>query len=326
MALSDLAVYSEYVYTSFTEVLRQNINLFNAASNNTILLRSAAHVGDFSDEVFWAKVDGLVRSRNPYSDGNVSEKQLRQLVDTMVKIARGTPPVRIDPGMLKWIQRSPEEAGAVLGRQLAVDTLADMVNTAIGAGVAALEQIPAVYLDRTAETNPKMTFAAFNDGQAKFGDASGLIAAWIMHSKPLFDIYGQALTNSEQLFQYGNVQVRRDPFGRMMIVTDSPNLVELNTVPNPDVNEYFSLGLTQNAIVVDQNNDFTANEETKNGGENIRKTYQAEWSYELGIKGFAWDKTNGGKAPNDAAIFSSGSWDRTVTSHKDLAGVLMRTR
>jgi hypothetical protein len=326
MALSDLAVYSEFVYTTFTEVLRQNVALFNSASNNTILLRSASHVGDFSDEVFWAKVDGLVRSRNPYTNGAVSEKNLAQLTDTMVKIARGTPPVRIDPGMLKWIQRSPEEAGAVLGRQLAVDTLADMVNTALGAGVAALEQIPAVYLDITGETVKTMTFGTFNTGQAKFGDASSQIAAWVMHSKPMFDIYTQALANSEQLFQYGNVQVRRDPFGRTMIVTDSPALTEINVVPDPDVAEYFTLGLTQNAIVVDQNGDFTANEETKNGNENIVKTYQAEWSYELGVKGFAWDKVNGGKAPNDAAIFSSGSWDRTATSHKDLAGVLVRTR
>lgn len=319
MALSDLAVFSEYVYTSQTEVLRQQIDLFNAATRGAIILQSAAHVGDYSDATLWAKIAGLVRRRDAYGSGAVTAKNLAMLVDTMVKVAAGTPPVNMPPGMFEWIQKSPEEGGAVVGQQLAVDTLADMLNTAILGGVAALSGVAAVVKDGTAGT---ATAGSFNAAQALFGDAYQQIACWVMHSKPLFDIFGAAFTNTEGLFTFGSVNVRTDPFGRAFVVSDSPAL--FNATPNPD--QYNTLGLVPGAIRVHQNGDFTDNLETSNGDENIQRTYQAEWSYELGVKGFAWDKTTGGKSPNDAALGTSANWDRYATSAKDLAGVLLKTQ
>lgn len=323
MALSDLAVYSEYAYSSMTEVLRQQIDLFNAASGGAIVLGSAAHQGDFSDTAFFGKVDGLVRRRNAYGTGTVSEKVMRHLVDTMVKIAAGTAPVRLDPGQFKWIQQNPEVAGAALGQQLAVDTLADMLNTGLGAFYAATVQVAANVLDVTARTPPadKLSFGILAEATGKLGDQSGgAITAWIMHSVPMFDLYANQLTNAERLFTYGPVNVIRDPFGKLLVMTDSPSLV---TAGSPNV--YHTLGLKPAAIRVHQNNDYTANEETKNGGENIIRTFQAEWSYELGIDGFAWDKTNGGKSPTDAALLTSTNWDRYATSNKDLGGVIIES-
>ena len=323
MALSDLAVYSEYAYSSMTEVLRQRIDLFNAATGGAITLRSAAHQGDFSDVAFFAKISGLVRRRNSYGSGSVAEKNLAHLVDTMVKVAAGTPPVRLDPGQFKWIQQNPEVAGAALGQQLAVDTMADMLNVGLGASYAALSAQTDVVYDATGNTSPENTlsFGNLNNGQAKFGDQASTISAWVMHSKPMFDLYGKNLTNSASLFTYGNINVMRDPFGKLLVMTDSQNLV-IAGAPN----NYAVLGLVPGAVIIDQNNDFTANEEAKNGGENIIRTYQAEWSYNVGVKGFAWDKANGGKSPNDAALLTSTNWDRYATSHKDLAGVIVKTK
>lgn len=142
-----------------------------------------------------------------------------------------------------------------------------------------------------------------------------------MHSKSAFDIYGEALTNATRLFVFGNVRVIEDGFGRPLVVSDSPNLVTTGT---PDT--YAALGLTPGAILVSQNGDFTDNVETKNGDENIVRTYQAEWSYNVGVQGFAWDKTNGGKSPTNAALGTATNWDRYATSHKDLAGVLVKAQ
>lgn len=326
MALSDLTVYSEYVYDSMTEILRQQIELFNAASGGAIVLGADSVQGDFSDKVFWAKISGLVRRRNAYGTGAVSEKVMTDLVDTMVKVASGTPPVRLDPGQFNWIKKNPEEAGAMMGQQLALDNLADMLNTALGAGYAALGQIAAVNTSIMTATAPAdlLSFGALNTAQAKFGDAAGSIVAWVMHSKPLFDLYGKSLTNSERLFVYGNVNVSRDPFGKLLIATDSPQLAFTDTVPEPDVPGYAILGLVPGALMITQNPDFYANEDTSNGDENITKTYQAEWSWNLGIKGFAWDKGNGGKSPANAALFLATNWDRIATSDKDLAGVVLK--
>ena len=323
MALSDLAVYSEYAYASMTEVLRQRIDLFNAATGGAITLRSAAHQGDFSDVAFFAKISGLVRRRNSYGSGSVAEKKLAHLVDTMVKVAAGTPPVRLDPGQFKWIQQNPEVAGAALGQQLAVDTMADMLNVGLGASYAALSAQTAVVYDATGNTLPENTlsFGNLNNGQAKFGDQASTISAWVMHSKPMFDLYGKNLSNAERLFNYGNINVMRDPFGKLLVMTDSQNLVITGTP-----NNYAVLGLVPGAVIIDQNNDYTANEEAKNGDENIIRTFQAEWSYNVGVRGFAWDKTNGGKSPNDAALLTATNWDKYATSHKDLAGVVVKVK
>lgn len=320
MALSDLAVFSEYAYSTMTEMQSQQIELFNAATRGGLVLQSGSHQGDYSDAAMWAKISGLVRRRNAYGSGAVSEKVLTQLTETSVKVAAGTPPVRIDPGMMKWIQRSPEEAGVVVGKQMAEDSVADMLNTAVLVYVAAISQVANVVYDHSATGT--MSLIALNKGVAKFGDRSNAIVAWIMHSKSAFDIYGEALTNATRLFVFGNVRVIEDGFGRPLVVTDSANLI--NVVPTPDV--YMALGLTPGAVLISQNGDFTDNIQTSNGNENITRTYQAEWTYNASIQGFAWDKTNGGKSPTNAALGTATNWDRYATSDKDLAGVLVKAQ
>ena len=327
MALSNLAVYSEYAYQSMTEVLRQQVDLFNAATGGAITLRSAAHQGDYSDVAFFGSISGLVRRRNAYGSSAVAGKTMAHIVDTMVKVAAGTPPVSLDPGQFKWIQMNPEVAGAALGQQLAIATMADMLNVALGASYAALSGVSAVVHDATGLTAPEdtMSFSNLNRGQAKFGDMSSQITAWVMHSKSMFDLYSKNITNSGSLFTYGNINVLRDPFGKLLIMTDSPALF-LDEAGGVGVDYYAALGLVPGAIIVDQNNDFDFNEESKNGSDNITRTYQAEWSYNVGVKGFAWDKTSGGKSPTDAALVIATNWDRYATSHKDLAGVIVKVK
>lgn len=318
MALSDLAVFSEYTYTAMIETIAQQIELFNAASRGCISLVGGANQGDYSDKVFFKRVSGLVRRRNAYGSGTVSGKKLEQLVDTMVKVAAGTPPVSLDPGQFKWIQMNPEEAGAALGQQLAQDALADMLNTGVLCCVSALSQVTAVKTDVTAATDKAFSLPNQISAVAKFGDRYKDIAAWICHSAPIHSLFAANVTNANSLFTYGSVNVIGDPFGRVYVVSDSNSLVTAGTP-----NKYSSLALVPDAIHVEQNNDFTDNMDTKNGDENIARTYQAEWTYNVGIRGFSWDKTNGGKSPADAALGTSTNWDKYVSSDKDVAGVIL---
>lgn len=318
MALSDLAVFQEYAQTSMTETQDQAIDKFNGSVRGGIILTSKAHEGDFSQTAIWAKIQGLVRRRNSYGSGAVAPKVLSQLVQTSVKVAAGTPPIEINPGMLKWIQKSPEEAGVVIGRQMAEDSLADMLNVGLMIYVAGVGNVSTNVHDGTAAT---ASLGALNTTASKFGDRSQDIVAWVTHSKVAFDIYGQALANQERLFQFGNVQVVSDGFGRPIIMTDSPSLITTGT---PDT--YHTCGLASGGVIVEQGNEFTDNIETKNGDENILRTYQAEWTYQLGMKGFTWDTATGGKSPADAALGTAANWDQLSTSHKDLAGVLLNSQ
>jgi hypothetical protein len=312
MALSDLVVFEEYAYSSMSEMLDYNVDLFNQATRGGMVLRTVAHQGDFSEQAMWAKLSGLVRRRDAYGSGSLSEKTLQHITETSVKVAAGINPVRIDPSMLRWIQRSPQEAGSTVGMQMAKDSMADMVNTAIAAYVAAVSAHSEVYYDD--DDDNTLTLAILNKIRALFGDRASDVVCWVMHSKSLFDLYGTALANSGYLFEFGNVKVAQDGFGNPFVVTDAPSLV--------DGENYYVLGPTAGAIVVDQNNDFEQNTQTNNGDENITRTYQAEWSFNLGLKGYAWDKTSGGKSPDDTALATGTNWDKFVTSFKDTAGVL----
>jgi len=316
MSLSDMQVFTEYAKTTLTETIAQEVQKFNAASNGAIVLRSSAHDGDYSDLSLYGAISGLVRRRNAYGSGAVGAVNLTQLLDTSVKVAAGTPPVNIDPGMFKWIQKSPEEAGVVIGAQLAEGQLQDMLNTGLLALRSATGAIAGIVHDVSAGGSPTASLTHLNGAAAKFGDASQKLVAWVMHSKPMFDIYATALANAERLFQFGNVRVIEDGFGRPLIVTDSPALLSTT---------YRTFGLVSGGLMVDQNNDFTSNVETTNGDENIQRTYQAEWSYNVGLRGFKWDKANGGASPNDTALGTATNWDRYATSDKDLAGVQLIT-
>jgi hypothetical protein len=114
----------------------------------------------------------------------------------------------------------------------------------------------------------------------------------------------------------------QDGFGRLMFMTDSPSLV--NTTPDPDT--YNILGLVPGALMVEDNGDLFTNIETSNGEENIQRTMQSEFTYNVGVKGYSWDKTNGGASPAEAALGTGTNWDKVVSDNKDTAGVLITSQ
>ena len=318
MSLSQLQRFNDQVYTMVTEMVDQNVRLFNDASNGGLILKSGANPGDYSDEALWAKVANMVIRRDVYASGTVPSASLAHLLKTSVKVAAGTPEISIDQAALDWINRDPDEYALVISEQLAEDILADMLNVAISSCVAATGAVTECVYDATAGTADLSTL---NSGAALFGDASSKINVWCMHSKVMHDIWGAAIANANQLFSYGTVQVLQDAFGRPLIMSDSPALV---TAGAPDT--YHTIGLVQGGVIVEDNGDFNSETPVATGNTNIKRTFQAEWSYNLGIKGYAWDKAAGGASPSDAALATATNWDRYATSHKDLAGVLINSQ
>lgn len=345
MALKDLDVFARHVYLTMTEMQDQAIDKFNGAtSGGLILTAGSGNRGDYDAEIIWAKIQGLVRRRNAYGSGAQTKKKLTQLVANSIKIAAGTPPVEIDPGMLKWIKKSPEEAGAVIGKQMAEDRVADMLNTAITAYIAAVgsaagasQAFKLIKDISTDESSGAVTptianqasFQALLQTARLFGDRAAALKVWLMHSNCLFDIHGNNLANKERLFTFGGVNVWDDGFGRTLVVTDSPSLVQTATGGKHD--KYYILGLAAGAAIVETNSDeYTDNIDTRNEDENITRTYQAEWTYNVSVQGYKFDTTKLGSAmsssptsPTDAIIGASGNWSPYATSHKDTAGVIL---
>ena len=335
--LNSLKVFSQYAKGSMTETLQQQVDKFNAASNGAIVLVVKKNDGDFSDVSFWKRMENLVRRRDAYGAGAVTALDLEQLAETSVKVAAGTPPVNIPPSRMKWILKEPKEQAVVYGQQLAVTMLADMLNTGVGAVRAAmLNSDLGIYTDGRAA---KLSWVAMNNATRPFGDRASRIAAWIEHSLPVFDLMEGNLTNAAQLFTWDTVRVIGDPLGRPLVITDSPSLVRAGGIDDGDgssadgdaggsvaIPSYYSIGLVPGAVMVEDNDDFEQNIDTRNGDENIARTIQSEWSYNVAIKGFAWDKSAGGKSPTTAALTTATNWDKVATDVKDLPGVILETK
>ena len=102
-----------------------------------------------------------------------------------------------------------------------------------------------------------------------------------------------------------------------MIITDAPALRETGTGADVKV-----LSLVDGAIIVHDAGDLVSNIETANGSYRIVTTFQADYTFGLGLKGYAWDTTSGGKSPTDAEIATGSNWDKIATNVKHTAGVL----
>lgn len=317
MALSDMQVFNDEMYTTITETLDQQIDLFNAASRGAIQLKSARNAGNYAEEAFYQAFTTQSRRRDPSVDSAVTAQDLSQANHVSVKVGGANGPFAFDPGQFAWIQRSPEEAALVIGEQVAQAIMKDMLNTSVGCAQAAISNQGNLAYDGTAGT---LDIGDLNSGAALFGDKAQDILAWVMYSKPYHDLLGTAITNSNDLFSFGSINVVQDGFGRPLIVADIPALYLDDTTDN-----YYTLGLVGGGIQVEDNGDFFSNVQTNNGQTNIGRTWQSEYSFNVKLKGYSWDKTNGGAAPTDTELFTGTNWDQVASYGKDTAGVMVTT-
>lgn len=306
-----------FAQSGYIETLTQAIDKFNAGSANTINLKSQAKMGDFDYSAFFKKAGNTVSRQDLSSTAAVASMILTQDQIVSVKLNRKVGPFEITRSAFLKPGFNPDLLSYEFGKTAAVDALADMLNTGISAGATALSQHADVSVDASTGTISASTLV---DGMAKFGDQAQRIQAFVMHSKVFFDLMKNQVNPASAPFTIaGAVMQGATPasFNRPIIVTDSAALF--------DGTHYLTLGLTQDAIVVEETEEMYNLRLPISGQEQIIFREQAEYAYNLGVKGFAWDVANGGKNPADAAIAAAANWDRKFTSNKDLAGVVIKT-
>lgn len=328
MALTDLTVLSQWIRDYSRERIAYNINLFNAATQGAMVLGTETHPGDYWDRVGFKFLSGVVRRRNPYGTGSLTAVKLQNIIETLVKVAAGTNPVELNPSQWAWINQDPAQIVQLIGDIITEQAMDDMITVAINAVSSAITNVGAavVYSNGGTFASPApLKYIDLANGSQLFGDRQNQIAVWLMQSTPMHSLRIGRLTNAERLFKWDTVNVLQDDVGRVIVVSDTPvlKLQTGNGTSTPDI--FASLGLTKGAVTVLQQNDYDGNFSTLNGNENLSRTYQAEWSYMVGVKGYAWDKVNGGHAPSTSALATGSNWDQYVTSIKDTAGVLVKS-
>mgnify|MGYP000849615315 FL=1 len=315
MALSDMKVFNQYVREATIETVAQMIEQFNAASGGAIQLSTQGFDGDYMMRSSFSSLHAAQRRVDRYATNtSASSTALAQIQHNSVKIAGGFGPIAWEPAQLRWVGDNPAAAVEVISRNMSEAIMKDMLNTAIAAAVAAIENVGATVIYDSG-TGP-INYVDLNTAHSRFGDMSQLLICDVMDGVAWHSLIGQNLANAATLFQAGNVTVV-NLLGKRTIVTDAPALRETGSGADQKV-----LSLVAGGGIVHDAGDLVTNIETSNGAQRITTTMQADYTFGLGLKGYAWDTTNGGKSPTDAELATGSNWDKIATSVKHTAGVL----
>lgn len=307
-------IYDEQYFGGMYEAITQNVNAFNAASAGAITLSVRDVMGDFSKESFIKDLE-MVSRRDATSVAAVTDTPITQGEFVRVKLNRRLGPIAQTLDSWKKINQDPEVMSYILGQMAGSRKVRDYLNTSILGAVTAIGSI--------AGLNPAVTGGVSHTNlvslMSAMGDQSSSIVAFVMHSKPYFDLLKDAITQkvvevAGTVIYTGNVAT----FNRPTIVTDSPALVG----DNSGTPVYKVLGLVGNAIQVEEDSDReTVAFDLVTGLENLVYRYQGEYAFNLGVKGFAWNTsvTN----PTDAALGTAANWTQEATDIKSLAGAMI---
>lgn len=325
---TDMKFRDPFIQAGYSDVIQQAVEKFNGGSNGTIVLRSDRKPGDFDYAAIFANAGGLVSRQDQTSTSAATSTKMTQAEIASVKVNRKIGPVEWARSAFLKAGLDEEAIRVAAGEQAAKDVLADMLNNVIRAGRSALDNNPGSTF--TVASNGTLNTAGLVSGLALMGDQSDRVSAWVMHSKAFFDITGYQIdpaSNGDTVA--GNVVYSGIPgtLGRPIIVTDSDALVVTTGTGTAAVTDYYTLGLTAGGLVVeDTEEEYVTLEGPITGLEQLIYRMQGEFAYNLGVKGFTWDVTNGGKNPTDSAVGTGSNWDKVLNDDKSLAGVVIQSR
>ncbi len=321
---SDFKIYDEYIPGRINELLAQNGNIFNAASNGSILMTSRNHRGNYTYESLFANISSLAARRDQTSVGTVTDTALTQDEHVTVKLSRKLIPVGItrDAWRKSYGNYSSAEFADVVAEQYANAMQIEMVDTALLAVTRALKNQTASYL--TESSMGSISTQTLINALKKMGDRADRVVAWVMHSKAYYDlVLGQIGANITGISNLNVATATPVTCNRPVIVTDSSSL--LTQLNSPDIDNYFTLGLVSGAVEVENSEEQEVVVQDVTGLENLVIRIQGEYAYNLGLKGFKYDVAGGAANPTSTTVGTGSNWDTHFTSVKDRAGVVIGT-
>jgi hypothetical protein len=321
---SDFKIYNDQFFGGLVEATVQETSMLGALGIN---VQARPMRGDFDYQSFMKLISSLVTRRDTTSVSAATDLAVTMDENISVKLNRKIGPVA--QTMDAWRKAAlpfggPTDDGArgfsrYLGAMIGKEVAVDMLNTSIASLRVALEaQATNLF---TVTTGTALTTAHLNSTLSKMGDAQNRVRAWLMHSKSYNDLVAYQINPANNGDPTANGIVyggMPGTFGRPIYVTDSASLVVTGA---PD--RYRIIGLTDGAIQMVNSEEQDVAFQLVSGLENLVHRLQGEFAYNLQIKGFKWDVANGGANPASAALTTATNWDKTATSHKDLAGVVL---
>jgi len=313
---SDFKIYHEEYYGGMYEALAQNVNGFNAASNGGLRLVQKELLGDYEKESFNDQIADFITRRDITSVAAVTDKKMTQDEMVSVKLNRKIGPVMQTNDAWRKIGKDEKEMSFVLGKMIATQKAHDFLESSVRAVEAALSGQTAICYDAGAYD---LTVTHLASGLEKLGDMSQRVVCWVMHSYSYYSLVKTAI--SAKIFEEaGRVVYGATPgtLNKPVLVTDCD---ALRIGADSDYTTYHVLGLVAGGVVATESEDEDIVLEPVTGLENLGHRLQGEYAYNIGVKGFTWDVTNGGVNPTDNALGLASNWDKVYTDIKNCAGI-----
>lgn len=322
---SDMVIYQAEFQTGQVESITQFLAAFNEASRGAIRLIPNALKGHYSKAAFFKDVANLITRRDIDSTAVVTDLSMPQDEMISVKLNRKVGPLAHTLDSFKKAGLTEADMSRAFGQQAGLKKLQDMLNSGLIAVETAISVVAANNLDITGETTKTSHTAALQRAKAKFGDSQEAIVCWVSHSKPHSDVVlGLLGLNVTGLTDIVSIMGGVPAFlGRPAIISDSPALTDAN---GSATDTYNTLGLVPDAVVVEESEEETFITELVSGIENISRRWQAEFSFNVKVKGHKWNIAGGGANPTNGALGTGSNWTQVATDDKNCAGVRLVTQ
>lgn len=320
---TDFTIYQEQTHTGMLDKLTQFTGVFNEGSNNAVRMDFANLMGEYNRESFFKRISGFIERRDNTSTSAVATIKFETDEYVGIKVNRRAGPVAQTLDAWKKMGKSPQEMSYLFGQLYAEEKIKDMLDTGLASVVSAITAFGAGvgYIDSTTASTTTLTMGKMNAGLKLMGDAHRDVVCWVGHSIPYFDLVGEQIAGNI-LDITGSVIVNASPqtLMRPYVYTDSSSLMN-------GADEYYTLGLVENAVKITQSEPDTIVAETKTGYESIYGVVQGEYTYTIEVNGFKWDVANGGVNPALATIKTSTNWDKAGSSSvKTGCGIYLLTK
>lgn len=318
---ADFIIRPEQFNAGFLETFGYNIDVFNAGSNGAIRLVPLRQQGDYTATRFFDIVQDAVERRNPTSLADVADKNLTQSERIAIKLNRRFGPFAHTFDSFKKLGMDIDTMSFLLGQQAGNAFTEDYLKAALNSVVAAIKSESSLVYDHSG--SGIVSHAALVRGLSRFGDATSRIVCWLSHSGSFFQLMEGSIEvaggNVAGMTLYnGSVGT----LGKPVVVTDAGPLVEID---DDEPVKYRTLGLVRDAVVVTESEGTSMVDDVITGKDNLIMRIQGEHAFNVEVKGFSWDISEGGLNPTDAALGTSANWEAIVGNRKDMAGVLIET-
>lgn len=317
---SDFKIYEDQFYGAYNDTIAQNVNVFNAGSNNAIRMVQLESVGNFRKEAYFANIANLLTRRDITSTSSVTDDELTSDETISPKLARRFQVANTFDSFRK-IGITGEEFASYVGEQAAAAKLQDMLNTSLLCAVTGLRKQTTTFHNRGSSASNTLRYTYLTAALEKFGDRMDDIVLWVFHSHSFIDLVDTTISSLQNTTALPTVQNGIvGTINRPYIITDSSSLINTDGVTS-GTNSYYTLGLTAAGLAALETEPEMVLFDRVTGLENLTFRVQGEHSYNVEVKGFSY--TSATVNPNDATLGNTSNWTLKRNSIKSTAGVVI---